>query len=273
MPTLTAELLRAYHVPAGSLTLWWLGQAGYVIKSPGGKLVAIDPYLTNSCRAIGESVGLNFDRLVPSPLTPAEMVGIDLYAMTHSHGDHLDPETLAGYRTAGGQGPYLAPAETVEKLTALGVSPGEIQMTWPNKVHTLGDLQIRATFAIPYGHDDLTHVGYLVRVQDGPAVYFTGDTAYHELLTLGVQPHQPDVLVAVVNGAFRNLAPADAAQLAKELNVKLVIPCHYDLFPDNSLPPQLLRTNLLLHGLADRYRELRHGEPFTFPEPAPGGTC
>ena len=266
MEMLTAESFRAHRVPAGAVTLWWLGQGGYVIKSPGGKLVVIDPYLSNSCRAIGESVGLNFDRLVPSPLTPAELVGIDLYAMTHSHGDHLDPETLAGYRAAGGQGPFLAPAETAEKLATLGVPPDQIWMTWPNKVHTLGDLQIRATFAIPYGDDDLTHVGYLVRVQGGPAVYFTGDTAYHEVLALGVRPHQPDILVAVVNGAFRNLAPADAAQLAKELNVKVAIPCHYDLFPDNSLPPQLLRTNLLMQGLADRYRQLQHGQPYTFPE-------
>lgn len=266
METLTAATLRAYRVPSGSLTLWWLGQGGFVLKSPGGTLVVIDPYLSNACKALGDAAGLNFDRVFPSPLTPAEMVGVDVYAMTHSHADHLDPETLAGYRAAGGAGPYLAPAETAEKLETLGVPPERILRTWPNKVHTVGDLQIRATFAIPYSSDDLTHVGYLVRVQDGPAVYFTGDTAYHELLALGVRPHRPEILVAVINGAFRNLSPADAGRLAKELDVRIVVPCHYDLFPDNSLPPQLLRTNLLMEGLADRYRQLEHGRPFTFPE-------
>jgi L-ascorbate 6-phosphate lactonase len=266
MATLTLAQIRAHQVPPGCVTLWWLGQGGFLVQSPAGKLLAIDPYLSNSCKAIGDAVGLNFDRLVPPPLAPAELVGIDLYAMTHSHGDHLDPETLAGYRSAGGQGPYLAPPETAEKLPSLGVPPEQILMTWPNKVHTLGDLQIRATFAIPFASDDLTHVGYLVRVQDGPAVYFTGDTAYHELLALGARPHRPDILVAVINGAFRNLSPAEAARLAKELDVQVVIGCHYDLFPDNSLPPQLLRTNLLMDGLADRYRQLAHGQPFTFPE-------
>ena len=43
METLSAEQLRAHRVPPGSLTLWWLGQAGFVIKSPAGKLVVIDP--------------------------------------------------------------------------------------------------------------------------------------------------------------------------------------------------------------------------------------
>jgi L-ascorbate 6-phosphate lactonase len=266
MEMLSPDKLRSHRVPQGSLTLWWLGQAGFVVKSPAGKLVVIDPYLSNSAKAVGEQHGFNLDRLVPPPLAPPELVGVDLYAMTHSHGDHLDPETLAGYRAAGGAGPFLAPAETAEKLRQLGVPADEILMTWPNKTCTVGDLEVRATFAIPFSGDDLTHVGYLVRVDRGCCVYFTGDTAYHELLAISVAPHKPDVLVAVINPAFRNMGPIEAARLARELNVKVAIPCHYDLFPDNSLPPQLLRTNLIVEGIGPRYCQLEHGTPFTFPE-------
>nr|MCU0875803.1 MBL fold metallo-hydrolase [Pirellulaceae bacterium] len=184
MRKLSAEGLRAHRVPPGSLTLWWLGQTGFVVKSPAGKLLVFDPYLSNSAKEIGEQVGLNLDRLVPPPLAASELVGVDLYAMTHSHADHLDPETLAGYRAAGGTGPYLAPAETAEKLRQLGVPPDQILWTWPNKTHTVGDLEIRPTFAVPFSGDDLTHVGYLVRVAGGCCVYFTGDTAYHEILAI-----------------------------------------------------------------------------------------
>lgn len=268
MKVLSAEELRSQCVPQGSLTLWWLGQAGFVIKSPQGKLVVIDPYLSNSAKAIGDQHGLNLDRLVPPPLAPPELAGVDLYAVTHSHGDHLDPETLAGYRAAGGAGPFLAPPQTAEQLEELGVPPDQIRMIWPNKAHTVGDLEIRATFAIPFSGDDLTHVGYLVALDGGPSVYFTGDTAYHELLGISVGPHKPDVLVTVINPAFRNMSPIEAARLAGELDVKIAIPCHYDLFPDNSLPPQLLRTNLIVEGIGERYRELQHGKPFTFPETA-----
>jgi L-ascorbate 6-phosphate lactonase len=269
MDLMSAERLRAEHVPPGSLTLWWLGQTGFVVKSPAGKVIVIDPYLSNSAKAIGEQVGLNLDRLVPPPLSPAELVGVDLYAMTHSHADHLDPETLAAYRAAGGAGPYLAPPETAEKLRQLGVPQDDILMTWPNKICAIGDLEIRATFAVPFSGDDLTHVGYLVRVRDGCSVYFTGDTAYHELLAISVAPHKPDVLVAVINPAFRNMGPIEAARLARELNVQVAIPCHYDMFPDNSLPPQLLRTNLIVEGVGRCYRQLEHGRPFTFPEKMP----
>jgi L-ascorbate 6-phosphate lactonase len=266
MQTISAEKLRAHGVPENGLTLWWLGQSGFLVKSPGGKILVIDPYLSNSAKAIGDQNGLNLDRLVPPPLAPEEMVGVDLYAITHSHADHMDPETLAGYRAAGGKGPYLAPAETAEKLEAMGVPADQILWTWPNKTHAVGDVRIRATFAIPFSGDDLTHVGYLVGLEGGPSIYFTGDTAYHEVLAVAVGPHMPDVLVAVINPAFRNLGPIEAARLARALDVKVAIPCHYDMFPDNSLPPQLLRTNLIIEGIGDRYRQLEHGRPFTFPE-------
>jgi len=266
MSLLSIQQVRRLFTPPGHITLWWLGQAGFIVKSPAGQVVALDPYLTNSCKAIGDQYGFNFDRQAPPPMPPDELAAVDALLFTHSHQDHCDPETIAAARKAGGRGPCLAPPETIEKLLALGVSPTETVMLWPNKTHTLGDLAVRATFAIPFAGDDLTHVGYLLSVRDGPKVYFTGDTDWHELLAEAMAPHKPDVLVPVINPAFRNLSPVQAAQLARRLDVKAVIPCHHDLFPDNCQPPQLLRTNLKVLGIGDRYRLLRHAEPFTWPE-------
>lgn len=262
--------VNRFVVPMGHVTLWWLGQAGYLVKSPGGTILAIDPYLSNSCGALGRQLGFDMDRLVPPPLAPAELVGIDLYAITHSHQDHLDPDTVRGYLDAGGTGPFLAPAETIPKLAAMGVPDDRLVMIWPNKVHVVDDVSVRATFAIPLGGDDLTHVGYLVSVEGGPTVYFTGDTGYHEVLGESIGPLRPDVMAGVINGAFRNMGPAEAARLAKELDPAVVIPCHYDLFPDGAMPPHMLRVNLHALGIADRYRCLDHAVPFTFPE-GPGG--
>ncbi len=263
---LTLQQVREHSTPPGHVTLWWLGQAGFLVKSPGGKVVVLDPYLTNSCKTIGDQHGFNFDRQVPPPMPAEELAGVDAWLFTHSHQDHCDPETLSAARRAGAHGPYLAPPETIEKLHSLGVPPNETIMLWPNKTHTLGDLHIRATFAIPLGGDDLTHVGYLVAPADGPTVYFTGDTGWHDLLADAVIPHKPDVLVTVINPAFRNLTPPEAALLARRLDVKAVIPCHHDLFADNCQPPQMLHTNLKLQGIGERYRLLRHAVPFNWPE-------
>jgi L-ascorbate 6-phosphate lactonase len=259
------QQISTQRVSTGRVALWWLGQNGWIVKSPTGKIVAIDPYLTNACKAVGSTAGINMDRMVPPVLAPRDLVGVDVYAMTHGHEDHLDPETLQPYRAAGGRGPFIAPPETCDKLRKMGVPDSEIVMIWPNKEFTCGDVTLRGTFAIPFGADDMTHVGFIVKLAKGPTLYFTGDTRYHEVLASCVAHHKPDVLVTVIN-PFANLDPGQAARLAKDIDAKVVIPCHYDLFPDNSLPPRLLRSNLILLGIGDRYRELKHGKLYTFPE-------
>ena len=266
MASLTMRMLHEYRVPDRSLTLWWLGQSGFIIKSPGGKIVVIDPYLSNSCKALGDQYGFDLDRLFPPPMNPAELIGVDAYALTHSHQDPLDPETLGPYRAAGGAGPYVAPPETIDKLHAMGVPETQTVMVWPNKSFAAGDLALRATFAIPFSSDDLTQVGYLVSARGGPTIYITGDTGYHEVLATSVAEHKPDVLVAVINGAFGNLSPAEAARLAKAIDPKVVIPCHHELFRDNLQPPQMLRTSLRTLGIGEKYRVVEHGQPYTFPE-------
>ncbi len=263
---------RDVAVPPGHLALWWLGQAGFLIKTPGGVTAALDPYLSNSCKAIGEAAGFDMDRMVPPPLEPAGLAGIDLYCVTHSHQDHLDPETIGPFLAVDDGAKFVAPAESAEKLASIGVPRGRLEVTWPNRTVTVGDLSLRAAFAIPLGGDDLTHVGYFCVVDGGPRVYFTGDTAYHDVLVAAMAPHRPDVLVAVINGAFRNMGPADAATLAARLGVKVVIPCHHDLFRDNMQPPQMLRTNLRLLEMDHAYRPLKHGELFMYPEAATSTT-
>ena len=261
------DVILRQKVPAGHAALWWLGQNGWIVKSPRGTVITIDPYLTNACKAVGAAAGLNFDRLVPPPLQPRDLAGlVDAYVMTHGHEDHLDPETVRPYRAAGGHGPFVAPPETCDKLRALDVPDAEIRMIWPNKEFSWGDITVRGTFAIPLGGDDMTHMGFIVKLAGGPVMYFTGDTRYHEVLASCVVAHQPDVLVTVIN-PFANLDPGQAARLAKDIGAKVVIPCHYDLFPDNSLSPRLLRTNLIALGIGDRYRELQHGKLYLYPEP------
>ena len=99
----------------------------------------------------------------------------------------------------------MAPHEASDRLRSLGVAADRIHLTWPNHVTEIGDFAIRATFAIPFAGDDLTHIGYFVSVRGGPRIYFTGDTDYHDLLGY-IGDYAPDVMVTVINGASRNLA-------------------------------------------------------------------
>jgi L-ascorbate 6-phosphate lactonase len=222
--------------------------------------IALDPYLSNSCEASGRVGGVDMRRRWPAPLRPRDLVGFDAIVFTHSHQDHLDPQTVGPYLRSGGHGTFIAPHEAADRLCSLGAATESVLITWPNCTHQIGDVSVRATFAIPLGGDDLTHVGYLISVTGGPRLYFTGDTDYNEILGISVAPHQPDVMVTVINSAFRNLSPREAARLAKAIKPRWVVPCHHDLFPDNSLPDRLLRTNLLIQGMAEAFCPLPHGD-------------
>lgn len=135
--------IREHMVSSGTITLWWLGQEGFVFKSPGGKIVAVDPYLTNSCKDEAAKLWINSDRLFPPPILPSEL-DVNVIAFTHSHQDHCDPETIFALRAAGRKPVYVAPGETVDKLIGLGIPRGEILLVWPNKELRFSDVRIKA---------------------------------------------------------------------------------------------------------------------------------
>src|SRR5687768_3884288 len=72
--------------------LWWLGQAGYIIRTKELSIV-IDPYLSDAA-AEGSP---EFSRLFPAPIDASDL-SADIYIITHDHLDHLDPHIIAQYK-------------------------------------------------------------------------------------------------------------------------------------------------------------------------------
>ncbi|EME71477.1 Zn-dependent hydrolase, partial [Paramagnetospirillum caucaseum] len=73
--------IAATQVDRGTLALWFLGQNGWMVKSPSGMVLAVDPYLSNSCHPSRR--GLDLDRRVPVPVAPEDLRA-DLLLCTHS---------------------------------------------------------------------------------------------------------------------------------------------------------------------------------------------
>ncbi len=46
--------------------------------------------------------------------------------------------------------------------------------------------------------------------------------------------------------------------------MKIVIPCHYDMFPDNTCPPHMFRASLAALGIEEKYRLAEHAKPFVY---------
>ncbi|MEO7144103.1 MAG: MBL fold metallo-hydrolase [Bryobacteraceae bacterium] len=251
--------IREFAVPKGSVALWWFGQNGYIFKSPEGTLASVDLYLTDSCA--GLTPGIDSRRQAPVLIPPAE-IDVDVFACTHNHQDHTDPETIRGLRNKDTM-QFVGPHPSCAVYKAEGVESGRIVPVWPDGEIEFRDLRLTGTFALPTDTTDINHMGYVVQFGHGPKVYVTGDTDYSDLL-VGVTKHAPELMITCINGGYNNLSHWEAADLAGKIKPKAAIPCHYDMFADNSVNPRQFRASLLLRAPGVGYQELQHGEPFVF---------
>ena len=253
--------IREFPVSRNTVAIWWLGQNGFIFKTPEGTLLSTDLYLTNSCCDAHPGLGLNLNRQVPILLPPEEL-NIDLFTCTHNHQDHTDPATIERLRhkdTTQFIGPHPSCAVFQEK----GIESGRIVPAWPACELEFRDVTIHGTFALPTDATDLNHMGFVFQFGKGPRVYVTGDTDYSDLLASAAK-YRPDLMITCINGGFNNLSHWEAAQLAAQIQPKGAIPCHYDMFPDNSVDPGQFRASLALSAPGVRYVHLEHGKPFVF---------
>lgn len=247
--------IRAFPVRRGSVGIWWLGQNGYIFKTPEGTLASVDLYLTDSCAPLYPN--LNLSRRVPVLIAPGEL-NVDVFACTHNHQDHTDPETIRNLRSKETM-QFVGPAPSCDVYRAQGVEQGRIVQAWPDCEIEFRDVRIRGTFALPTDDTDLNHMGYVFEFGGGPKVYVTGDTDYTELL-FSAAKHKPDLMITCINGGFNNLSQWEAAELAGKIRPRAAIPCHYDMFPDNAADPKQFQAALKVRAPEVRYVEMGHGE-------------
>jgi len=253
---LMAEI-RATAVEVGTLALWFLGQNGWVVKSPADFVLVVDPYLSDSCHPSRR--GLDLARQVPVPIPP-EALEADLVACTHGHRDHADPVTLAALASSGKVRRFLGPAETHGVFAAAGIAENDRALAWPNAEEAAGDLTLIGTFALPTDTTDLTHMGFAVKAEGGPTLWITGDTAWCDLVAECGAAHRPDAVCVCINGGYANLSHWQAAELVRRVDPRIAIPCHWDMFADNSCDPRMFHASLVVKGIGEKYRYLGHGE-------------
>jgi L-ascorbate 6-phosphate lactonase len=251
--------IREYPVPQASVGIWWFGQNGFLFKTPEGTLASVDLYLTDSCANLVP--GFNLSRKVPVILPPEE-VEVDLFTCTHSHQDHTDPETIRALRNKD-TACFLGPHQSCDVFRDLKIESGRTLLAWPKCEIEFRDVTVHGMFALPTDDSDLNHMGFVLEFGTGPRVYVTGDTDFCELL-YAAQKWKPDVLITCINGGFNNLSHWEAAQLAGRVGAKIAIPCHYDMFPDNSVDPKQFQAAMRLQAPEVGYQEMRHGEPLLF---------
>lgn len=225
--------IRELDLAPQQAALWFLGQAGYVIRSAGLTL-AIDPYLTDSASASAPE----FHRSFPPPIEPEDL-RVDLWIVTHDHLDHLDPETLRRYRHKADT-QFVAPRLAAAKLRQVGVPVGQIRRLDAGEAWTWRELSLRGVFALPTGIDVLDTTGYWLTFPNGRSLYHTSDTSFTPLL-LEAAPKGVEVLLVPINGKWGNLNAEQATELAAAVGPRYVLPNHYDLMALNHENPETFR--------------------------------
>lgn len=252
---LMAEITAA-AVERKTMAVWFLGQNGWVIKSPAGRVLVVDPYLSDACNPSRR--GLDLRRQVPVLIAP-ETLEADLLACTHSHKDHADLASLCPICCSGRVKQFVGPAQTQAVFAQAGVAEADRRLTWPGDVVELDDMRLTGTFALPTDTSDVTHMGFVVQVDDGPKLWITGDTAWCDLLAEEGIRHAPDAIALPINGGYANLSHWEAAELTRRVNPRLAIPCHWDMFADNSCDPRMFAASLTVKGIGEKYQAAVHG--------------
>jgi L-ascorbate metabolism protein UlaG (beta-lactamase superfamily) len=98
--------------------------------------------------------------------------------------------------------------------------------------------------AVPAAHEALSpeYAGYIVQA-GAFRIYHSGDTILYEGIVDRLRPFNVDLALLPINGraperrVAGNLDAREAAQLAKGIGARVVVPCHYEMFEFNTASP------------------------------------
>jgi L-ascorbate 6-phosphate lactonase len=229
------------------LELWWLGQSGFRLREPGGTTtVFLDPFLT-----------VRDDRSWQAPVGPSALAEADLVLASHEHTDHFDQPALKAAAALPGSKFTLVLPRPLEQMAAdnlglgaeriIGAQPGEAIERNGVRIHAVParhgvNVSDSYNFGEQLSNGLVRYLGYVVEL-GGVRVYHAGDCIPYDNQLETLKALQPHVALLPINGRdyFReternlvgNMDDREAARLANDIGVELLVPMHWELFAHN----------------------------------------
>lgn len=223
---------------------WW-GHAAFIIKTPAGTTIAVDPWLKNP--------NAPKDAKAPEKL--------DAIIVTHAHSDHVGEAKDLAAKTGA---VVISSFELAGLIGAKNSNGGNIGGTMAVKDDVKVHL-VEAVHSSGFGGDPSKTqyggpaMGVIIAVKGGPTIYHAGDTDVFSSMSLIGQRYKPTVALLPIGGHF-TMDPAGAGVAAKLLNVKTVVPMHFGTFPMLSGTPAELKDGLKKAKSTAKLVEMKPGE-------------
>jgi len=233
----------------------WFGHAAFKVVTPAGKVLLVDPWITNPANPTGKK-------------DLESLAKVDLIFLTHGHSDHIGDaveiakksgaKLVAVFDLQKAMVAYKGfPEKQADRVTT-GSFGGEIKLL---------DGEVTVKF-IPAIHGDSMDTdkgpvyagragGFLISVKNGPSIYHTGDTdLFSDMVLLN---GKVDLLLVCIGDKF-TMGPVDAAKAVKLIMPKMAVPMHFGTFPVLTGSLDDFRTELNKLGIASLLRPMKVGE-------------